>query len=56
MMRDFWKFSHKTPWKADLYNEFSEEGGNIPPPFTDLRITQLNQDRITMAGDKRRVM
>lgn len=54
-MRDILKFSKKTPFKSDIYNVFSEEGGNIPPPFVDRRITQLNDQRITMAGDNRRV-
>ena len=54
-MRDFFKFLKKTPFKADLYNVLSEEGGNIPPPFVDFRITQVGDERITMNGQTRQV-
>jgi len=42
-MKDFWKLSHKTPWKSDLYNQYSEDSANIPPPLSDF-LLQENGD------------
>ena len=54
-MKDNFKFINKTPWKADLYNQFSEEGGSIPPPGIDFLskadgglILQANGDRLIL--------
>lgn len=34
-MRDVWNKMRKTPWAADFWHIFPEEGGNIPPPLMD---------------------
>lgn len=55
-MRGIWQIIRKTSWKTDFWHVSEEQGGNIPPPLLDFRITQLNDIRITMAGDNRRTM
>ena len=54
-MKDAYKLIKKTPWKADLYNISSEEGGDIPPPFVDF-LLQENGDYILQENGDRIIL